>query len=60
MPRAQLDVQSLGADWIVGSGHKMCGPTGIGFLWGKYDVLMEMPPFMGGGEMIRDVFLDHR
>ena len=40
-------------------GHKMCGPTGIGFLYGKYDTLAAMPPWQGGGEMIDEVFLDH-
>ncbi|OUS43901.1 molybdenum cofactor sulfurase [Ostreococcus tauri] len=58
LPHMPVDVQSLGADWIVGSGHKMCGPTGIGFLWGRLDVLETMPPWMGGGEMIQDVFLE--
>lgn len=43
----------------MASGHKMCAPTGIGFLWGRYDVLETMKPYMGGGEMIADVFLDH-
>ncbi|KAG1675604.1 hypothetical protein FOA52_014192 [Chlamydomonas sp. UWO 241] len=59
VPHMPVDVQALGADWIVGSSHKMCGPTGIGFLWGRADVLESMPPWMGGGEMIQDVFLDH-
>ncbi|KAK9824493.1 hypothetical protein WJX72_010804 [[Myrmecia] bisecta] len=59
VPHMPMDVQALGADWIVASAHKMCGPTGIGFLWGRYDLLDSMPPFMGGGEMIQDVFLDH-
>lgn len=59
VPNMPVDVQSLGADWIVASGHKMCGPTGIGFLWGTSEVLHSMPPWMGGGEMIQDVFLDH-
>ena len=59
LPHAVVDVTSLGADWIVGSSHKMCGPTGVGFLWGKSEVLESMPPWMGGGEMIQDVFLDH-
>eukprot|EP00873_Tetraselmis_striata_P011115 jgi/Tetstr1/431379/TSEL_021070.t1 len=59
VPHMPVDVQALGADWIVASGHKMCGPTGIGFLWGKAEVLASMPPWMGGGEMIADVFLDH-
>jgi cysteine desulfurase/selenocysteine lyase len=58
-PHMPLDVQALGCDWLVASGHKMCGPTGAGFLYGKLDLLKEMPPFMGGGEMIADVFLDH-
>jgi len=59
VPHMEVDVQALGADWIAASSHKMCGPTGIGFLWGKYEVLEEMSPWMGGGEMIQDVFLDH-
>ena len=58
-PHMPVDVQKIGADFLVASGHKMCGPTGIGFLWGKLDVLRSMPPFMGGGEMINDVFLTH-
>jgi selenocysteine lyase/cysteine desulfurase len=53
-----VDVQTLGADWIVASSHKMCGPTGIGFLWGRYELLERMPPWMGGGEMIQDVRLE--
>lgn len=59
MPHMPLDVQALGVDWIVASAHKAVGPTGIGFLWGRYEVLESMPPWMGGGEMIQDVFLDH-
>jgi cysteine desulfurase/selenocysteine lyase len=58
VPNMPVDVQALGADWIVASGHKMCAPTGIGFLWGRAEVLAGMPPWMGGGEMIQDVFLD--
>ena len=58
VPHMPVDVQALGVDWIVASGHKMCGPTGIGFLWGAMDVLETMPPWMGGGEMIQDVFMD--
>ncbi len=54
-----IDVQDIDCDWLVGSGHKMCAPTGIGFLYGKLDLLRSMPPFLGGGEMIADVFLDH-
>ncbi len=58
-PHMPLDVQSIDCDWLVASGHKMCGPTGIGFLYGKLDLLRSMPPFLGGGEMIADVYLDH-
>jgi cysteine desulfurase/selenocysteine lyase len=58
-PHMRLDVQDIGCDWLVASGHKMCAPTGIGFLYGKLDILRSMPPFLGGGEMIADVFLDH-
>lgn len=58
VPHMPVDVQALGCDWLVASGHKMCAPTGIGFLWGKYEVLDSMPPWMGGGEMIADVFLE--
>ncbi len=59
VPHMPIDVQALDCDWLVASGHKMCAPTGIGFLYGKLDVLRAMPPFLGGGEMIADVFLDH-
>ena len=59
VPNGAVDVSTLGADWIVASGHKMCGPTGIGFLWGTPEVLESMPPWMGGGEMIQDVYMDH-
>jgi cysteine desulfurase/selenocysteine lyase len=58
-PHLALDVQKMDCDWLVASGHKMCAPTGIGFLYGKLDLLRSMPPFLGGGEMIADVFLDH-
>lgn len=58
-PHLPLDVQAMDCDWLVASGHKMCAPTGIGFLYGKAEVLRSMPPFLGGGEMIADVFLDH-
>ncbi|MBD2090450.1 SufS family cysteine desulfurase [Microcoleus sp. FACHB-1515] len=58
-PHMKLDVQAIDCDWLVASGHKMCAATGIGFLYGKLDVLRSMPPFLGGGEMIADVFLDH-
>jgi cysteine desulfurase/selenocysteine lyase len=59
VPHLAIDVQALDCDWLVASGHKMCGPTGAGFLYGKLDLLRAMPPFLGGGEMIADVFLDH-
>lgn len=53
----QLDVQALGADFVACTAHKMLGPTGIGMLWGRRALLEAMPPFMGGGEMIREVSL---
>ncbi|POO01516.1 Cysteine desulfurase [Trema orientale] len=59
VPHMVVDVQNLDADFLVASSHKMCGPTGIGFLYGKSNLLSAMPPFLGGGEMISDVFLDH-
>ena len=55
VPHAPVDVQALGADFLAFSGHKMLGPTGIGVLWGRRDLLEEMEPAEGGGEMIRDV-----
>ena len=59
VPHLPIDVQAIGCDWLVASGHKMCAPTGIGFLYGKREILEEIPPFLGGGEMISEVFLDH-
>ncbi len=59
VPHMPIDVQEIGCDWLVASGHKMCAPTGIGFLYGKEEILASMPPFLGGGEMIAEVFLDH-
>jgi cysteine desulfurase / selenocysteine lyase len=59
VPHMAIDVQAMDCDWLVASGHKMCAPTGIGFLYGKLELLRSMPPFMGGGSMIQDVFLDH-
>ena len=53
-----VDVQDIGCDFYVFTGHKLYGPTGIGVLWGKHEHLVAMPPFNGGGEMIRDVFED--
>ena len=53
VPHTAVDVQDLDCDFLAFSSHKMCGPTGIGILYGKRDLLEEMPPFMGGGDMIR-------
>lgn len=53
-----IDVQDLGCDFFAFSGHKMCGPTGIGVLWGRMALLEKMPPWHGGGEMIFTVTLD--
>ena len=55
----RVDVQSLGCDFYAFSGHKMCGPTGMGALWGRKALLEEMPPYQGGGEMIEHVYRDH-
>ncbi len=52
----KLDVLDLGIDFLAGSGHKLCGPTGIGFLWSREEILEKIPPFFGGGEMIQDVY----
>jgi len=57
VPHLPVDVQALDADFLCFSGHKMLGPTGIGVLYGKRDLLEAMPPFMGGGDMIRTVGL---
>jgi cysteine desulfurase/selenocysteine lyase len=54
-PHLPLDMQALGADLVAFTGHKMCGPTGIGVLWGRRELLEELPPFLGGGEMIEMV-----
>lgn len=59
LPHCPMDVQAINCDWLVASGHKMCAPTGIGFLYGKEAILEAMPPFFGGGEMISEVFFDH-
>ncbi|MEB3167049.1 MAG: SufS family cysteine desulfurase [Cyanobacteriota bacterium] len=58
LPHQPVDVAALGCDFLVGSSHKLCGPTGMGFLWAREELLEAMPPFLGGGEMIQDVFLD--
>ena len=55
VPHFDVDVQELDCDFLAFSGHKMCGPTGVGILYGKSDLLEEMPPFLGGGSMIRSV-----
>jgi cysteine desulfurase/selenocysteine lyase len=57
-PHMPVDVPSLGADFYAFSGHKMCGPTGIGGLWGRRELLEAMPPFHGGGDMIEWVDLE--
>ena len=59
VPHMPVDVQDLGADFVGFTGHKMCGPTGIGVLWARRELLDEMPPFLGGGEMIETVWMDH-
>ncbi|HUQ62160.1 MAG TPA: SufS family cysteine desulfurase [Acidimicrobiales bacterium] len=58
VPHLTTDVSELGCDFLAFSGHKMCGPTGIGVLWAREELLDAMPAFLGGGEMIRDVRLD--
>ena len=57
-PHLALDVQTFGADFVSFSSHKMLGPTGIGVLWGRPEVLDATPPFLGGGGMILDVTMD--
>ena len=57
VPHMPVNVQELGIDFLAFSGHKMCGPTGIGGLWGRRKILEAMPPFLGGGSMIREVTL---
>ncbi len=57
VPHQPVDVTDLGADLLAFSAHKLCGPTGIGVLWGREALLEAMPPFMGGGSMINDVKL---
>jgi cysteine desulfurase/selenocysteine lyase len=59
VPHMPIDVREIDCDWLVASGHKMCATTGIGFLYGKQELLTAMPPFMGGGEMIDEVFLEY-
>ena len=57
VPHFPVNVQDLGVDFLAFSSHKMCGPTGIGVLYGRQDLLEKMPPFMGGGDMIKRVHL---
>ncbi len=59
VPHMPVDVIDLGADLVAWSGHKMLGPTGIGVLWGRSDVLQAMPPFLTGGSMIETVMMEH-
>ncbi len=58
VPHMPVDVTELGADFLGFTGHKLCGPTGIGVLWGRRELLDEMPPFLGGGEMIETVWME--
>ncbi len=58
VPHLPTDVSALGVDFLAFSAHKMLGPTGIGVLWGRSELLSELPPFLGGGEMILDVRKD--
>jgi cysteine desulfurase/selenocysteine lyase len=57
VPHFAVDVQELDVDFLVFSAHKMCGPTGIGVLYGRREILERMPPFLGGGDMIKRVHL---
>ena len=57
VPHLAVDVRLLGADFLAFSGHKMLGPTGIGILWARKEILQSMPPFLGGGDMIKSVHL---
>ncbi len=59
VPHLPTDVAALGADLFAFTGHKMLGPTGVGVLWGRYELLASLPPFLGGGEMIEIVHMDH-
>jgi cysteine desulfurase/selenocysteine lyase len=59
VPHQRVDVAALGVDFVAFTGHKMVGPSGIGVLWGRRELLDAMPPFLGGGEMIEAVWMDH-
>jgi cysteine desulfurase/selenocysteine lyase len=58
VPHMPVDVTELGVDFVAFSGHKMLGPSGIGVLWGRYELLESMPPFLSGGSMIETVHID--
>jgi len=58
VPQLAVDLATLGADLVAFTGHKMVGPTGIGVLWGRYELLAALPPFLGGGEMIEIVTME--
>ncbi|MEV7804687.1 cysteine desulfurase [Microbispora sp. NPDC088329] len=58
VPHQPVDVTELGVDFVAFTGHKMAGPSGIGVLWGRRELLDAMPPFLGGGEMIEAVWMD--
>ncbi|MFA7446813.1 MAG: cysteine desulfurase [Weeksellaceae bacterium] len=58
-PHIAIDVQKMDCDFLVFSGHKMYAPTGVGILYGKEDILNQLPPYHGGGEMIKEVWMDH-
>ena len=58
VPQMRVNVAGLGADFLGFTGHKLCGPTGIGVLWARRELLEAMPPFLGGGEMIESVWMD--
>jgi len=57
-PQLPIDVQAVGADFVAFTGHKVTGPTGIGVLWGRTELLEKLPPFLGGGEMIATVSME--
>jgi cysteine desulfurase/selenocysteine lyase len=59
VPHQRVNVAELGVDFVAFTGHKMVGPSGIGVLWGRRELLDAMPPFLGGGEMIEAVWMDH-
>jgi cysteine desulfurase/selenocysteine lyase len=59
VPHLPVDVRAIGADFLAFSGHKMLGPTGVGVLWARQAILEAMPPFLGGGDMIKSVHLRH-